>query len=284
MTDSFIISLNNGVDSSTKNNEILYKLPTPLRLINHELCLNNMILYYSWYNVTQRYQNSQISYTFSGQTRNLLIPDGNYSISQLSDYIQFAMIGFGDYMIDGNGNNVFFLSIVENLVYYTVTLTLTPVPSTLPAGYPTAQPSGFVYSSTNSTPQLIIPAVSNPATSMSKLLGLNPGAYPSVVQSTEYQINSQFTPVISPVSAVNVSCNLIMNSLYNISSKTIFSFSPTVSFGNQIVIQPSQLIFLQCAGGSYSEISVQLTDQNGNDLLNLDSELLVNLFIRERAK
>ncbi len=54
----------------------------------------------------------------SGQSVIFTIPDGYYDIPALNAYLQFIMIQNGHYLVDANGNNVYFLEIVYNPTEY----------------------------------------------------------------------------------------------------------------------------------------------------------------------
>lgn len=281
------ISLNPGNDSSPNNNELVYVLPYPLKLTGYDCALASLFLFNSWPNITSAYGNNILRYNFPGAGANpylVLFPNGNYSLDGIGEFLQFQMATNGHYLVDGNGNNVYFLSLVVNPTYYAITITATPIPTVLPAGW--SNPNGISLS--GQTPQLIIPTAPTGVDKygMTQILGMIAGTYPPTAQSTEYQINSNGVgnagiPQVSPVVSVNVNLNLVNSSHFNVDPATIYSFSSTAAYGAQIQIIPYTLIWLKASDAQFSQIRIYFTDQNGRPLGNLDPNIVANIYIRK---
>lgn len=123
------------------------------------------------------------------------IPDGSYTIPQLNALIQLEMVSNGHYLVNSEGQNVYYISITEISDPYKIQLDCLPVPSTLPIGW--TGPSETIYSLPvyDSTPLCIafgLGLVSD--------LGFDIGTYPPsslVPYGLPYTKVSDFAPRIS---------------------------------------------------------------------------------------
>lgn len=276
------IQLINSFDSNLANNVVQLNLPYPIKLYEYDVALLGIQMYYSWNNITAAYVNNAFSYRWvDGVTYPVNFPDGFYQISDINGFLQFTMEGNGHYLVDNNGNNVYYLSLAENTVYYAITLTSTPVPTVLPAGW--TNPNGVPLNGLN--PQLIVPATVAPngLTSMSILIGFNPGTYPPANNVGLYMVNGQNVPDISPVTSVNVNTNLAYSSFFSPNGQAIYNFTANVPFGSLIDIHPNPLVYYRANDSSYPSIQVFLTDQNNNPLNNLDPVIVCSLLLKRRA-
>lgn len=250
-----------------------------------ELSVKSIYIYFSWFNITAKFQNQSISYIFNGVTRNLTIPPGLYASEDIAGYINFIQEQNGEYLVDNNGTHQYFISLNGNSISYSITMTLTPIPSVLPTGW--TNPKNITLSGL--TPQIIIPpngTSSNGPTGMGVLLGFNAGTYPTAPSSTLYSNNSQNTPILNPVTSVNLNCNLINNIDWNANSPNVvatFSKGDT-AFGGQIKYEPTYPIYYKIGNGRYPKISVWFTDNNGNNLDIVDTNITITLFLKSSNK
>lgn len=269
MSSILQITGNNLVPSSS-NNTYRVSFPFPFNSLNNEIGLSGLWIYYSWRNITSAYLNNTVSYIFNGVTRNVTIPDGFYSINDISGYIQLQMYNNGEYTLDSNGNPYYYLQLQSNTVYYAATLTCRPI--TLPAGG--SNPNGITLSGTS--PQLV---VNNSA--FGSLIGFTNASYPSSPSATIYQANSNQTAQISPVTSINLNTNCVNNSKINYSNpQTIYTFSPNVGYSSQIIIQPTELLYYKVLDQNYASIEISFTDQLGRPLYIIDPNLVCNLVLK----
>jgi hypothetical protein len=282
------ISISPINNSSTTNSQQVYQLPYPIKLNGYDIALSSLQIYNSIFNITAAYGDNLLQYNFPGASSNpytVFFPDGSYSISDIGNFIQFVMQQNGHYLVDSAGNNVYYISLVPNAAYYAVTVTCTPVPASLPAGW--SNPNNITLS--GQTPQLIIPNPTASATyTMNQLLGFQSGTYPASPQSTIYQINSNGqgaagVPQISPVTAWNVNVNWVQSSNFNPNPQTIMTFVPTVSTGELINVQPLYPIWLKCMGTQFPNLVVSFTDQNGLPLNLKDGNITSNFYLRKTS-
>lgn len=273
-----ILNLNNTYNSSGQNNILNIKFSSSLNLNDYQVALANLQCYYSWNNITSDKNNNTFTYYWplgAGSFHIITLPDGMYTVSDISGFISNQMVLNGHYLLDADGVVVSFIEISPNRIYQRITLTITPIPSALPTGW--TNPAGIVLPATPITPQLIIPS-----TNIRTTLGFNADTYPNPAQNSIYSINSQNIPQITDILVVNVNCNVIGSSFFNSAPNTIYTFSPTVGFSEFISVEPQSLIWYDCLNSTFNNITIRLTDQLNRDLLMLDPTFIVSLYLRKK--
>jgi hypothetical protein len=183
---------------------------------------------------------------------------------------------------NSNGQNqaVYYVSLVPNQTYYAITLTTTPVPTKLPDGWSLPDSPGWALPVAATTPQIII---QNNA--FKQIIGFNYGTYPAATQATIYQKNSDFTPVVSPVSTVNVLCNLVNNEMSTSYPNVVFSFAPSnVSFGGYYHYQSPYPIYQPITDGQYKNIDAQLYGDDNKPLPMRDKSGFIVIYNIRDAK
>ena len=282
MSNVLVINSSNLVQG-TNNSTYQYNFISGSFVIpdNAEICISNMTIPYSWYNVNaQYYNNASFQYTWTvlgvKTTYTIILPNGYYAVSDINNYLQGQMILAGQYLVDGNGNNVYYLSLQYDTPYYAVQVLSFAVPTALPVGY--IQPSNWLgYPSVASTPQLIVQA-----NSFGLLIGFTAGTYPTVVQATNYSVISNITPNGSPVNSLIIQCSLVNNNV-TMPSNIIDSMPITSSYGTNINYQPPYEKWVKLSKGRYSNMTITLLDQNFNRLVALDSNILMTFLIKIKS-
>ena len=271
--DSVIIN-NNTHNGSVENNEIRLDLSTYLELHDKQLALQYLGIYYSWRNIQSSYNNNKLQYRWVDDVvYDVNIPDGFYSIEDLSAYMQKVMHDNRHYMFDANGDPVYFIEFESNSVYYCTTFFMSPV--VIPPG---GSNSNLIVN-VGKTPQIIIPA-----NNITTALGVDAGTYPAAYGTTiEYAFRGQKVPQISPVTTLNVACNITTNNL-NRNKKIIYQFSPTQTYGSYLVIEPSSPVFYKIVNGSYSDISLTFLDQDFKPINLIDKNITATLLIADTKK
>ena len=219
----------------------------------------------------------------SGSTINLnnavynwTIPDGYYSISDLNYWLQSQFIINKLYATITSGN-VYFYDMVQNSVRYSVQVDSYYIPTSANAttlGYTPAVGSAWSWPSSNQTPQLTWNST------FGALIGQLGITFPSAIQATNQSTLSTITPIISPVNSYVLTCNLI-NSKYSLPSNTFFTVPITGSIGSLISYNASSVVMNSIAPNIYSNILIQLYDQNWNQLQLQDKEIVITLCIDE---
>lgn len=292
-----------NVVPNTQNTKYVYRFPKPFVADSHEVALSSLNMYYSFPNIQKNYKNNIFSYMWWDHLGNLtsrqdiIIPDGNYSISVLSDYIHSQMFLRGHYLKDAsNQDNIYFISMIENPTYYATQITFTSMyaKGTTDAGttYINENPPSQVYDNegvlvwtgwdfpnVKQYPQVLF----DDSYTMTDFLGFKAGLYPSsnTLVTTTFDILGQIAPATYPVSAINVQSNLCKSEIA-IPDNILFSFSQgNSSYGDLINIEPKNLIWMRIPDGFYSDLQLQFVDQEFNPMLILDNQVNITLLIRD---
>ena len=260
---------------TTRMGEFTLTFPNSITLKGTEqIGVQNLSLWYSWDNITQRFNNNIFQYIHAGTTYTITIPDGYYSYSDLNAYIALAMKTAGHYLLDDKGKEVYYITIQLNTTYYANTFTLTTVPATLPAGW--SNPTGMTL--TGTTMQIQVPE------GMGKLLGLTQGLYPTSPQLATYQFNSNKTPEITPVSFVYVHCDWVSDIRFDAQNSDVISqiIVTDTKRGALYNLNPQTIVFYPVMGGTYRSLTIRMTDQNNLPLNIRDtSAVLISLLLKE---
>jgi hypothetical protein len=233
----------------------------------------------SWDNINSSYNNNSFSYIWydalGPATFAVNIPDGFYELPQLNAYLQFVMIGNGHYLIDGNGDFVYYLELAVNATSYAFEIRCDPIPTALPGGW--TNPSGLTFPAVASTPQFVFPA-----TNIQSLLGFPAGTYPTVTQATTYNQLSPNVPQITDVANVIVLCSLL-NNRFQYPNTILFSFVPQGGAGAVIQVVPPEYIFVDVQDGYYNSFDIQLVNQDFLPLVIKDPQILIQLIFRKQV-
>ena len=279
MSNVIVVNSSNIV-SGTNNSTFQYNFISGAFNIpaDSEICISNMTIPYSWYNVNQQYyNNASFQYTWivgvTKTTYTITLPNGYYSVTDIQQYLQGQMILAGQYLVDSNGSNVYYMSLQYDITYYSVQILSYAVPTSLPVGW--VQPASWLgYPTTASTPQLIV--LNN---GFGTLIGYTAGTYPTAVQATNYSTLSNTTPNGSPVNSLIIQCSLISNNI-TMPSNILDSMPITSSYGTNINYQPSYEKWVKLKTGRYASMTITLLDQNYNRLIALDPNVLMTFLIR----
>ena len=273
---TIVINDSKIVSEDTTQSRYRYVFPNTTKFHNDFIALSNIYIYFSWFNITTKNNNNTFSYVWiDGNTYSVTLQDGYYEITTINQYLQFEMIQNGHYLVNDNGDYVYYLEMVINSTYYSVELKCYAVPTTLPTGW--SNPGGVVLPVTPITPQFVIPN-----TKFQNLVGFIPNTYPPVTQSTTYNVLSQNAPQVQPVQSVLLSCSLCNNTL-SIPSSIIYSFTTANrQFGELIYFSVPQLIWNSVQDGYYDRFEIQFLDQNFEALSVRDPNLTTVLVIQNQ--
>lgn len=279
------ITLNNtNITNSNTNNILTYKFQNGnVEFKNNYIALANMSLYYSWFNINQQlYKNNQFNYKwFDGLTYNVIIPNGQYSVSGLNNFFKSVMTNNNHYLINiATGDFVYYLEFEENATFYSIQYNayLSPLPATIGVTYNYPLGATWVVPIVSKTSQIII--LTSPQFNFNNVIGFTSGTYPTLPSLTTYSKLSDYTPEIEPISSLNILCSFISNPFSN--TKIIYSTGiPSVSFGQQITISPPNFIYNGILDGIYQSFTVEIVDQNNNPIQILDPQINIVLNIKE---
>ena len=97
--------------------------------------------------------------------------------------------------------------------------------------------------------------------SINSLLGFDSKLYKSGFNESEIMVN------IPTINIILVNINIISGSYVNgFTQPTIYSFFPNVSPGYKIIENPHNLLYLPITADTIHNITIWLTDQNGDEL------------------
>jgi hypothetical protein len=259
---------------------------------NSEAMISTLQIPYSWYNITARNNNNSFRFywptgTNTYNTYTFTAEDGFYTMAAMNARLQQFFIDNKLYIVDGSGNNFYYMSFTANSVAYANQIIARVVPTAQPAGT-TAPPAGGSgtfpgFPTVARTPYLEILANNN----FSSYIGLKAGTYPPtpVTQTTNYSVLSNIIPSTTIVNSLVIKCSLVNNQTSNqsdiidafaIGSSPITTFGANLSFGNQIEK------FVNISEGKYNNIIFSIVDQNLNEVIILDSNILISVLIRKK--
>ncbi len=279
MSGNFVFTLTkDNLEPGTNNNTYRVTFPTNYTFVGKQLGLSSLNIYYSWFNISAAYGNNTFSYIWTdGTTVNVTLPDGFYTVDILNEYLQYTFNANNHYLIDQDGNEVYFIALLTNPVYYKIQLNVDNLPSSLPTSW--TYPPGATWTVNGNTPQFV-----TTNTQFNLLIGFNSGTYPTPVQTSAYAKLSDFIPQISPVASVLVKCSLCLNPLSNFTS-VIHSFAPSnATFGSFITSAPPEIVWLDITNGSAQTFIIQFVDQSNRPLIINDPEIVCVLAVRDAPR
>jgi hypothetical protein len=175
-------------------------------------------------------------------------------------------------------DNIYFFELVVNSIRYATSLNFYGTPTDAEAtslGYVKPSNATWSYPVSPQTPSL---KFDQP---FGNLIGQTFGRYPlASPQSTNIQILSTQTPVISPVDSLILTCNLI-SSKYSVPNNILFTVPITVSVGSIIQVPISSIVFNDILPQNFSSLEITIYDQLFNSVELLDKELTLTLVIQE---
>lgn len=278
MSLSLVLNSNNvvknGLNSQFQYNFVVGGLDIPE---GTEMCISNLTIPYSWFNIMQNYyNNATFSYTFptatGQQTYTITLPNGNYTINEINQYMQTIFIQNSQYLVNEDGQNVYYIELLANPTYYAIQVVCYVVPSSLPQGY--TNPANLSFPTQDTTPQLVV--LDN---NFGLIIGYTPASYPSVPETSNQSFLSNINPNASPVNSLIIRTNLVDNNV-SMPSDILDSVPITAEFGYNIVYEPSFAKFVSVKSGKYSYMTLTFYDQNLNIVPARDPNCLVTLLLK----
>ena len=140
MVATIVLNQNNLV-ADGNNNTFVYKFPNSVAFPHHEIAIQSVSMFYSWANIDITLANNQFTIYFptnsagavstgSGQVSSytIVIPTGQYEITDLNALLQYYCIKNGWYLINSAGQNVYYLEMFVNATRYAVQINTFPLP------------------------------------------------------------------------------------------------------------------------------------------------------------
>lgn len=280
-----------------QNNKMIYNFPGSVEFKDSYVALSQVSMYYSWFNISERYNNNIIQYTWTvgatTTTYTIDIPDGLYEVARLNEYLQFALIQNGHYLVNSAGENVYYLEMIVNPSRYAVQLNTFLVPTSLPAGF--TEPASWVgYPTQTFNPQFILPL------SINSILGFVPNFTTNANTNNAYvpPANDQYVsklangtlsyisttaPDIQPNSSILVSLSGIDNKYANPTS-VIYSIVPSVAIGALINEKPPQFAWNKLLPGTYNQLRLTILGTNLQPIQINDPAITILLCIKDKGE
>ena len=283
MTSTIVLKSSNITDPTT-NAVFKYDFPNSVNLVDHEVALISASMYYSWNNISTILQNRTFQYQYIDDadvthTVTVTLDEGLYEISDINKALQFSMIQEGLYLIDSNGEYIYYLEFVINSVRNSVDINTYSVPTSLPTG--STAPSNWVgFPTTTYNPNLIIPAKFNEIIGYTSGFetGLNTGV------NTTLSFSSSVSPNVNPNSSILVDLDCIDN-IYSSPTGIISTIVPDVGVGSLISVKPSELVFSPIRNGVYNSLTVRLLNKDTLQPQQIqDNQIVIILGIRKKYK
>ena len=263
MSSSIVLNAQNIVNAG--NNTLVYQFPSSVTFPHHEIAVQSISLYYSWMNVNgTTLNNNRFQYTWivDGVSTPfpVIIPPGMYQLADINSFLQYTFISRGQYLIDADGNNVYYAEFLLNPNRYAVQINTFPVPTALPTNWstPIANPAAGIQGWPGFPPQTF-----NPSLIILQNFNLLVGFAANFTTSenlgvgTNLSYISSVAPEIQPNSSIYFSMSNIQNK-YSNPSTIIFSLSPNVGFGEQITEYPPQFAYNTLTPGTYNTLRLQI--------------------------
>ncbi len=280
MVNTIVLKSSNITDT-TKNSTFEYNFPNSIQFKDMELALIQASMYYTWFNISDELGNRTFSYQYvvgtTTNTRTITLDEGLYEISDINKALQFDFINAGLYLVNADGDNVYYAEFLINSVLNSVDINTYAVPTSLPSGY--TEPSNWAgYPTTTYNVNIRMASNFNEIVGYASNFesGLSSGV------GTTLTFNSTVAPNVNPNSSVLVECNVIDNPFGN-PSGIIYAIVPTVRVGSLINVQPPEYAFNNIKDGVYNNIRVRLLNKTTLTPLTIqDGEITIILGIKKK--
>jgi hypothetical protein len=296
------IIINSSNITNDLNSKFEYDFPRDVKFgKDDKLAISHLNVYYSWFNISEEYNNNKFSYKWWDMAGDLVdifdvdIPSGMYSVNSLYEYLQKIMVQNGHFLASTDGKSYYyFIELLTNSTYYSIEFRLSSVGQIMDfkngngsTNFQSANPAVVAAPTTwtvpangYETPQIIIPSNSN----FGKLIGFKPQTIqetsPDQTVNKQYSFLNDLVPNMNPSSSFIVTCNLIDNSDFSIPNDILYSFTipNNVGFGDLITLN-TDLVYSKIKQGSYKKIVLTIKDQDFNDMKIIDSNMLIVLSV-----
>lgn len=270
-----------NVVNDGRNSRFKYQFSTSIKFVEGDkIALSNAQIPYSNFNVMNQYSNNQFTYGGFGLTSvNIVIPDGFYTTENLNYLLQNEMIKNGHYLVNSNGENVYYINITTNQNRYRVQMDFFVVPSTLPSGW--SNPAGFNLTSAGGRTLFLS---FDQSSKFQDLIGFKYGIY-GYLQTTNISYLGDVPPIPTNVNSYLITIpSIVSQSNINInSSSAVYAKTPDVNFGNNIIIEPNNLIWVDINPGMFSNVEIVIcSGDDGSQLYLQDSNSLIMLVIKSK--
>jgi hypothetical protein len=286
-SSTIILNQTNLLASDKNNATLVYNFPSTISFPNHKIAVQSITMYYSWANISASLGNNTFTYNWTVgvtlTTYTITIPDGLYEIKDLNSLLQFTMVKNGHYLINSAGQNVYYAEFLVNVNKYSIDINTFPVPTSLPATYtaPVANAAaGYAawvgYPTTTFNPIITLPSAIN------SIFGYTAGyATTSSGAGLNLTFSSSTSPQVQPNPTLFLSCNYV-NNVYSNPNTIIYSLTPNVAIGQQIIEKPYEFNW-NTITGTTSQLTFTFRGNNQSLIKIIDPNMTVVLAIKENG-
>lgn len=297
MSSNIVLNKSNIVNLDEGNNKLVYHFPNDTEFKTGDtLGLSAVTMYYSWFNITAQNNNNYFQYKFFNNNKTLdvftvIINDGFYSIESLFEFLQSKMVDNGHFLIDPNGDFVYFIELLTNPTYYSVQIKLSSISKMMTF-------NGTEYDITNPEtetsyriagnwlpddnlyicPQLIIPS----SNLFGELIGFKPGvvSYDSTLDiiNKQYSILNDNAPNMEFQNNIIITSNMIKNELGR-PQNILTSFSAIKTAFGDAISGIHEIIYSKITPGLFKELHLSFFDENFKPLMIRDPNMTMNVSI-----
>jgi len=294
------------ISNPSFNSKYTYKFPYPITCKNSCIALQSVGMWFSHYNVcgandNSNYNNNKFYYRWvDGVLYDIEYRSGNYTFESLQCYFQWVLISRGHYLINTDNSFIFLFELIRNPSYYTCDIIVYPIDNTTAYTLPTTATWSLPVSPT--CPEIYIPIYQNMTntyftvgeiaemvalggtiySNFGRLIGYNPGKYGSSTDPNTQVFSSQNVSVLDRLTGFNIYCSISNNQHSNPPG-----LLQTISFAKNIYdayteYSVPEYVWVDIFDGSQSQLSISFTDQYGNPVRILDTNLIITLIIKDK--
>lgn len=280
MARTIVINQTNLIDNG-RNSTFQYNFPNSVDLTGCQIALSSISMFYSWYNIDSGILNNNLysyNWVVGGVSTlfNITMPPGLYEITDINNYLRFVFEQNKHYLIDANLNYVYYAQFIISPTRYAVNLNTFPIPTSLPVGWSLPAGAGWAL-----PVQTFNPIITTPL-NFNKIIGFSAGFASSLNTglNTTLSYFSTVAPQVQPNSNLLVELSGIDNK-YSSPSTIIYSLSPSVNIGEQIIDRPPQYSFNKMLPGTYNNLRLRFIGTDYNDVIIKDPQITILLAIQD---
>ena len=284
MTSTIVLTTKHLVDT-TKNSTFQYDFPNSIKFEEMELALVGGAMYYSWFNISKDLNNTKFEYEYvlsadpNGDPVKVQVEleEGLYEISDLNKALQHSFIINDLYLVDSNGDYVYFAEFLINPTLYSCDINSYIVP--------TLDSNTYTQASIDDFPAEVGTFLNIRLLSgFNEILGFEAGfeTNSSFAETSDFTRTSSSAPNVQPNSSVLVDCNLIDNP-YGNPAGIISTIIPNVSLGGLISIDPNEHTYSPILKGIHNNVRIRLLNKTTLQPLSIrDPQITLVLGIRKK--
>ena len=288
MTNTIVLTNKHLVDT-TKNSTFQYDFPNSINFKDMELALVGGSMYYSWFNISADLGNTSFQYQYmptdggSVVTQTVTLQEGLYEIADLNKALQHNFIANDLYLIDSNGDYVYFAEFIINPTLYSCDINTYLIPTDLSTF---TEPDGGTGTFAALGGKLLNIRLSS---KFNEILGFtadfetNPNIGDGTNELTSSNTDtSTSAPNVQPNSSVLVDCNLIDNP-YGSPAGIISTIIPNVGLGALIAIDPNEHTYSPMLKGVFGSVRIRLLNKSNLQPLSIrDPQITLILGLRKQ--